>query len=246
MSRRIAAVWVVLALTAFLGIISMAETITEEDIFVSDPVGRYVLKGSESYLSVNVKNFLPESKLRLVISQKFSTVVNETALQNELPVNQLKLVAPKVAASDRRVVYQSSSEQSPEDISKDVYETIGKYFELRQLLQEGEKSVEKAAVRKEDFAKLMSEFLYWQSKYMLLFEKKVFADTIANPSYYVSLASFESGEYVARFLDDSGKLVKEVYIDVVNELPQPVTNVELINVELMKSSATGVTAGDKK
>ncbi len=245
MSRRIAVVLVVLALMAFFGVISAAETITEEDVFVSDPVGRYVLKGSESYLSVNIRNFLPESKLRLVISQKFSTVVNETALQNELPVNQLKLVAPKVTASDKRIVYQSSVEQSPEDISKDVYETVDKYFELRQLLQEIEKSAEKSAektvIRKEDFTKLMSEFLYWQSKYMLLFEKKVFADTIANPSYYVSLASFESGEYVARFLDDSGKLVKEVYIDVVNELPQPVTNVELI-----KNSATGVTAGDKK
>lgn len=222
MIRRFVTVLAILLMLA--GFSGAVEAISEEDIFVSDPVGRYVVEGEESYLSVNIKNFLPESGLRLVLFKKSDAVVDEVALKCELPVNQLMLVPPVKMAYDRRVVYADSAEMDFDEASKGVYDTVAYYFELRQAVEK----LDKYAERTEEVTKLLSDFSYWQTKYMLLFEKCVFKDEIISPSYYVPLSGLESGKYVARFFAGSGVLVKEVNIDVVEEIPQVIPAVELI------------------
>lgn len=215
-------IWVTtLAVVIYLLAFASFADVSASDIYISDPLSSYIKLGEANYLAANIKNFEPNTKLYLSITQLFSTIVDEEVYKAELPVSKLRLIAPSYSPASRFVEFSVSSGTEEEEAKPNYVEIVEKYFLLKEK-EEG--SVQSAPVKSFDDDDLY-DYRYWKTKYQQLFEKQVFLDIITSPSYYTALSGLEQGIFLIRFLNEEGFVIKETVLEVVkpSEIPlQPV------------------------
>lgn len=189
--------------------------VVADDICVSDPVSNYILMGKQSYLAANIKNFTPDSNIRVVISQRFSVVTDEEILKMDLPVSKILLIAPKQLSFDKRVNFVELSEK--EDLKvfeSQVKEIILNYFKYKNILEAPAEFL--VRLQREEVEQAKNEYSLWRTKYQSLFEKQLFTDVIQSPSYCTSLNWLEEGMYAIRFISEDGYVIKEMLIEVAS------------------------------
>lgn len=205
-----------IAITILFQSIGVFADIEPDDICVSDPVSNYILLGKQSYLAANIKNFNPESGVRVVISQKFSVVTDEDILKMDLPVSKIVLIAPKEHSFDKRVNFtELNSKEDMEVFESRIKEIILNYFKYKNILEMPADFL--IRLPREEIETAKAEFGLWRTKYQLLFERQLFTEVIQSPSYYTSLNWLEEGMYAIRFVDAQGYVVKELSIEVVGQ-----------------------------
>lgn len=213
-----------------------ADTIRGEDILVSEPVTGTVFRSALGYLVVNVRDFdADDDELYVTITRKQQTLPKDLALNGKISVSMLQLVPPKSFENTKLAEYPIQHESlSTEKISDRAAKIIENYFvamnridsyhRAKQILDTASKNkLELKTVQTykdlvQDIEGDLSDLYVAREEYMQLFEEFVFSDVIRSPNYYVEIKNLPVGSYVIRFLDDDQKIIKEMPLNVVENV----------------------------
>lgn len=216
--------------------ITYADDVRGEDILVSEPVTGTVFRNALGYLVVNVRDFdADDDELYVTITRKQQTLPKDLALNGKISVSMLQLVPPKSFENTKLAEYPiqhvllSAEENSARaaNIIENYFVAMGRietYNRAKYILDLSTKTkfdqkmlqtYRELVVETEDD---LEDLYLAREQYMQLFEEFVFSDVIKSPNYYVEIKNLPVGNYVIRFLDDDQKIIKEMPLNVVENV----------------------------